>query len=150
MAKEEQYLNSLPDPAMLAGFIIRSLDTMRQEYPTAYFLLCGTLAPREVLLIFDDEFVALHFTPGEVRWLPQTANPTVRLRTTRQSILDVIDGRLTLHQAIESDVITLWGSVDDLALFHEGLLTYIRGAIRCPTFPNLLDRFRLAVAPVTS
>jgi hypothetical protein len=39
------------------------------------------------------------------------------------------------------------GSSDDLAAFHEGFLLYLRGAVRCPSFPPLLERFEQELSP---
>ncbi len=106
--------------------------------------MCRLLAPREVLLVIDGEAVVLAFDPASAHLLPGQRQPAVQLYTSRQTMLDVIDARLTLAEAVLADAIRLQGNVDDLAVFHEGLLTYVRGAVRCPSFPRLLDRFRQA------
>jgi hypothetical protein len=126
----------------LTWYIGASLVALRQECPTAYFLMCGQLAPRRVRLMIDGESVTLAFDPSGARVLPVAQNPTAELVTSRRTILDVLDARLTLAEAVLSDAIVLKGRVDDLAAFHDGLMTYVRGAVRCPTFPRLLDRFR--------
>lgn len=102
--------------------------------------------PREVLLFVDGEEVSLTFAPGGVYLAPQVRYPTVVLHTSRRTILDVIDARLTLNEAVLADEILLQGSPADLAVYHEGLLTYVRGAVRCPSFPSLLERFRHTTA----
>lgn len=126
----------------MAGFIGASLATLREECPIAYGQLCALLAPREVLLLFEGEAVALAFAADAAELLPQPRNPAVQLRSTRQAILDVIDARLTLGEAVLEDAILLQGAVEDLALFYEGMLTYVRGAVRSPSFPALLAHFR--------
>lgn len=131
-----------PSDSSIAGFIETSLAALRHECPTAYIQMCALLVPREVLLLIEGEAVALAFGRDRVHSLPRPRSPTVQLRTTRQTILDVIDYRLTLDEAVLVDAILLRGDVEDLALFHEGLLTYVCGAVRCPSFPPLLDRFR--------
>lgn len=126
----------------ISEFIRTSLETLRDEFPTAYLLLCTQLTFRTVLLIVDREKVVLRFDPLGAHILSQLLNPVVQLYTTRQTILDVIDARLTLYEAVLTDAILLQGAVENLAAFHEGLLTYVQGAARCPSFPALLDRFR--------
>lgn len=123
-----------------------SLETLRREYSPAYFLMCGLLAPRELSLHFDEEVVSLKFSPSQAALLTKPEAAAVRLWTTRQTIIEIIDAQQSLHEAVESNAITLIGPVDDLASFHEGLLVYIRGAVRCPSFPPLLDRFRLTIS----
>ena len=126
----------------LTWYIGASLVALRQECPTAYFLMCSQLAPRRVRLMIDGESVTLAFDPSGAHVLPVAQNPTAELVTSRRTILDVLDARLTLAEAVLSDAIVLKGCVDDLTAFHDGLMTYVRGAVRCPTFPRLLDRFR--------
>lgn len=128
----------------VAEFIGTSLAILSRECPTAYLQMCALLMPRKVLLSIDGETVTLAFDQDRVHMLPQSRSPTIMLHTTRQTILDVIDYRMTLSEAVLVDAILLQGDVEDLALFHEGLLTYVCGAVRCPSFPSLLDRFQQA------
>jgi hypothetical protein len=126
----------------LAWFIATSLEALHAECPAAYALLCAQLAPRRARLTVDGETVMLTFEAGAVRVLTRARNPAVQLVTTRRTILDVIDARLTLQEAVLAEAILLKGRPNDLAAFHEGLIMYVRGAVRCPAFPPLLDRFR--------
>ena len=140
-------MSSLPERPGIAAFIETSLRTLRTESPRAYFLMCGMLAPREVELRIDGESVSLAFAPDAARRLSRARAPTVRLVTSRQTILHVLDAHLTLQEAVERDAIMLQGRTEDLSRFHDALLTYVRGAVRAPSFPALLDRFRRASAP---
>ena len=135
-------MSSSPVDVGISEFIKTSLETLSDEFPNAYLLLCTQLTFRTVLLVVDREKVAMTFDPRGAHILQQLRNPAVQLYTTRQTILDIIDARLTLHEAVLTDAILLQGAVGDLAAFHDGLLTYVRGAVRCPSFPALLDRFR--------
>ena len=82
------------------------------------------------------------FDPSGVHVLPEAKEPTAELVTSRNTILSILDARLTLAEAVLSDAIVLKGHVDDLIAFHDGLMTYVRGAVRSPSFPRLLDHFR--------
>src|SRR5215213_3137430 len=113
----------------MAEFVGASLATLRQECPTAYVQLCTLLKPREVLLSIKGETVALAFDHTGAHILPLPRSPTLLLQTTRQAILDVVDDRLRLDEAVLGDAILLQGDVEDLALLYEGLLTYVRGAV---------------------
>ncbi len=135
---------SAGQPLSTTRFVTRSLQILQREMPVAYYLLCGMLAPRELLLVIDGEQIALSFTLADARVLPAPGQPVITLQTDRLTILDVIDARLTLKEAVTNDAIVLQGAVDELALFHEALLTYIRGGVRCPSFPHQLALFRQA------
>ena len=124
-------------------YIATSLIALRQECPTAYFLMCGQLAPRRVRLAIEGESVTVAFEPSAVHVLSETKESTAEVVTSRQTILDVLDARLTLAEAVLSDAIVLKGHISDLTAFHDGLMTYVRGAVRSPSFARLLDRFRI-------
>lgn len=138
-------MSSSHNDSSFAGFIGSSLETLNNELSTAYQLLCSQLASRSLLLVIDGETVALAFDQSNVYFPSELDNPTIQLHASRQTILDVIDARLTLYEAVLADSIVLAGHIDDLVAFHDGLLTYIQGAIRCPSFPALLDHFRYAL-----
>jgi len=126
----------------ITWYIATSLIALRQECPTAYFLMCGQLAPRRVRLVIEGESVTLAFDPSGVHVLPEAKESAAELVTSRQTILDVLDARRTLAEAVLSDAIVLKGHVNDLTAFHDGLMTYVRGAVRSPSLARLLDRFR--------
>lgn len=105
--------------------------------------MCLRLSPRKILLQIDGEPIYLVFSPGGVKLNRKEMSTTnARLITSRGTILDVLDARLTLEEAVQTNAIQLQGHVDDLTAFHDGLLMYVRGAVRCPSFPPLLERFR--------
>jgi hypothetical protein len=137
-------LSSSHNDSSFARFIVSSLETLSNEFSTAYQLLCTQLASRSVLLVIDSETVALAFDHSGAYLVSELHSPMVQLHASRRTLLDVIDARLTLYEAVLADSIMLEGSIDDLAVFHDGLVTYIQGAIRCPSFPALLDQFRYA------
>lgn len=139
-------MSFLPDDPTIAALIEASLRALQVECPPAYAQLCALMAGREVLLWIDDERAVIVFDGGEARVVPEARAPCIWMRTSRQAILDLIDARLTLSEAVLDGAIALQGRVEDLALFHEGFLTYLRGAVRAPSFPALLDRFRRAPA----
>jgi hypothetical protein len=140
-------LSSLPDEDTFTGFLEASLSVMQRECVQAYQLLCTQLATRRVQIEVDGEVVTLVFEPHHVAMLPaSTARPTITLKLRRQAILDLTDGKFTLQEAILEGIVTLHGDLKDLVLFHEGWLTYMRGMVRCPSIPDLLERYRYASA----
>jgi hypothetical protein len=70
------------------------------------------------------------------------ARPDVRIRATREDILAVIDGRLSLHDAVDSGAVEIIGDLEAIARAHDALIAYTHGAVRSPTFPTLLERLR--------
>jgi hypothetical protein len=136
-------LSFLPEDDSFQKFLETSLHLMQRECAPAYQYLCELLAPRQVAIAVDREEVTLAFTAGQALLLPPgDAQPVIRLQMKRETILDLTDGKFTLQEAILDGVVSVHGDLKELVLFHEGWLAYMRGAIRCPSLPDLLDRFR--------
>jgi hypothetical protein len=143
-------LNFLPDPASNSQFIAQSLDVLRREHPEAYLTLCQRMAGREVLIYIDGEAVRLAFSAHEASLPADLQRPGVTMRTSRLTLLDVIDGQLSLERAVYEAAIELQGHVTDLSAFYDGVGIYVRGAVRCPSFPFLLERYRRQAPQATS
>lgn len=136
-------MSSLPEDDSFQVFLETSLHLMQGECAPAYRYLCELLAPRQVAIAVDREEVALAFTPEHARTLPPVkAQPVIRLQMGRGTLLDLTDGKFTLQEAILDGVVSVQGDLKDLVVFHEGWLAYMRGVIRCPSMPDLLERFR--------
>jgi hypothetical protein len=148
--KGEGISSSSGAEAPIRAFVEASLTSLRAEFPQAYFLMCRVLAGRTVLLSIDGEEIPLAFQLRTARVAPRLPRSDVRVRTSRNAILDVLDDRLTLEGAVESGDLELRGSIEDLERFHDALLVYVGGAVRCPSFPALLDRFREAYFMTTA
>jgi len=98
-----------------------------------------------IRIMLDGEVITIAFDQRPNLPAPsEPASPCVHLTTNTQTILDLADARLSVLDAILSGRLDLRGEAGELALFYEALLTYLRGAVRCLSFPSLLDQFRLA------
>ena len=64
------------------------------------------------------------------------------LRTTRREIVALAEAERSLVSSVLLGETVLRGRVEDLAAFHDGLLEFLRGAVRSPSFPGLMDAFR--------
>lgn len=148
--KDEVISSSSGAEPPIRAFVEASFTSLKGEFPQAYFLMCRTLAGRTVLLSIDGEEIPLAFEPRTARLAPRLPRADVRVRTSRKAILDVLDDRQTLEGAVESGDLELWGAIEDLERFHDALLVYVGGAVRCPGFPALLDRFREAYFMTTA
>jgi len=136
-------LSSLPEDDSFCQFLETSLVTMRRECPFAYQRLCELLSPHKVMVVVDAEEMTLTFEPRQIilQPLPESGADVV-MRTTRRIVLDLTEGKFTLQQAVMDGLISIHGDLKDLILFHEGWLTYMRGAVHCPSIPEQLERFR--------
>jgi diacylglycerol O-acyltransferase len=134
-------VSSSPDGTGLAAYVRTAFDVLRRECPAAFLGVCRRLSPRTVAVEVDGEAVLLAFRPETVDVVSFLDHTDVRLSTTSEAILSVLNAESTLEEAVWRDAIVLRGTAEDLAHFHDALLDYIRGAVRCPSFPGR-DDFR--------
>ncbi len=87
------------------------------------------------------------FEADGVTFLPFAGEAHVELQTDRPTIFALIDGVLGLQSAVQADRLRLRGGPDDVIRFHEGLMLWLHGAVRSPSFPGLLREFRDAAQP---
>ncbi len=130
--------------AGFGAFVRRGLAALRAELPWAFGAMARALDGRDVLLVVDGEPVAVRAAAGDVAVLDAVATfaPCVTLHTRAAAVLRLADGELTVVDATLDGSLALTGAVDDLVAFHDGLMAFLHGAVRSPSFPSLLDQFR--------
>jgi hypothetical protein len=121
-------------------FLVRSLEVLAAEKPRLHAALCTLLDGKELDFSIDGVRVVLRFTPA-IEMSDSAFAPHIRLASDRAAILDVLEGS-SLEEAVVAERVALRGTLDDLVLFHDALLVYLHGAVRCPSFPRLLDEYR--------
>lgn len=139
-------MSSLPEPQSFAAFVETSLAALHRECPAAYDQMCQLLASREIVVDVDDEVVCLVFTAVTVSPTNEPGEPQVSMQTTRQTILDLVEGRTTFNNAVLEGKLNLQGQSRDIADFYAGFLIYLHGAVRSPSFPGLLEVFSQTTA----
>lgn len=127
---------------MFAPFLGHSMTLLAAEKPRLYARLCDLLRDREAGVVIDGEPVGIAFPGGAFRLVAAVTDPFIELRSSRATVLAVVDGRLTLEEAVAAEHLWLRGRLENLVLFHDALVLYLHGAVRCPSFPWLLDRYR--------
>ena len=123
----------------------KELTRLGDEIARARRALCETLAGRCSVLSVDGEVVTIEASSARIVVRPGEPAPGVavaaRCRTSRQTIWAVLEAQLELMDAIRSDQLSLVGALLDLVAFHDALLQYVNGAVRCVSFPALRDEF---------
>lgn len=109
--------------------------------PDAYHALCATLGTRRVVLEIDAEGVGIDCDGDRLRLGERGPGAAIEFRATRETLLDLTAGKLSFLEATLGGRILLRGAVDEIAVFYDGLLAYLRGAVRSPSLPRLLDAF---------
>ena len=132
----------MPEP--FQAFLLRSMDLLEREKPALHARLEAMLVQKELELVIDEVPLSLRFAPT-MTVLDDPTAPDIRLRSNTAVILAVMDGELSLEDAVLNDHIVLVGALRDLVLFHEALLLYLHGAVRAPSFPALFAAYRVGV-----
>ncbi|MBI4516544.1 MAG: hypothetical protein HY699_12100 [Deltaproteobacteria bacterium] len=126
-----------------SDFLAESFAVLRRELPHAYEEMCRRLAPRAVAITVDDDTVCLRFERAAALTVIAHQRPALSVRTTRAAILALVDAQSTLLEAVLAEQLQLRGHPDDVLGFYDGLMAYLHGAVRAPSFPQLLQSYRL-------
>jgi hypothetical protein len=131
----------------VADLLAESLVVLAREQPEAYARMCERLAGLSVLLEVEAERFVAAFSHRRAWVAPPEGGEAARVTSRRRTVLDVLDDRQSLTEAVLTDAVEVVGPLDTLLRLQEGLLVYVQGAVRCPGFAPLLRRLREAGAP---
>ncbi|MCV7444953.1 SCP-2 sterol transfer family protein [Mycobacterium paraense] len=126
----------------VSSLLRRSVGHLEDEVPDSYRLLVSRVGPMVVELNVDGEVFSL--SGGQRLQVSDGAaqTPSVRIVTSRAGILDLLDARVGLDEAVEAGTVWVGGSLDDVQRAHDSLLAYVHAAVRAPTQPGLLSELR--------
>ena len=126
----------------ISSLLRRSVEHLEHEVPDSYRLLVAELGPMVVELNVDGEVFTLR---GDDRLRVSDGaaqNAGTRIVTSRVTILDVLDARVALGEAVESGRVRVQGSLDDVQRAHDSLRAYVHAAVRASSQPALLSELR--------
>jgi hypothetical protein len=126
----------------VSSLLRRSVEHLEHEVPASYRVLLAQLGPMVVELDVDGEVFSLR---GGHRLqvsdgVAEAAG--ARIATSRGTILDVLDARVALGEAVEAGTVSVRGSLDDVQRAHDSLRAYVHAAVRAPSQPTLLAELR--------
>ena len=127
----------------VSSLLRRSVKHLADEVPNSYRRVLDRMGPLVVTLDVDGEFFSLR--GGDRLDVSDGAAVTAdaMITTSRSAILDVLDARVGLREAVEAGTITVRGSLDDVLRAHDTLLAYVHAAVRAPSQPGLLAALRV-------
>jgi hypothetical protein len=128
----------------VSSLLRRSVRHLEDEVPDSYRLLVAELGPMVVELTVDGEVFTLR--GGDRLQVSDGAAQTAgaRIVTSRGAILDLLDARVGLGEAVEGGSVAVRGSLDDVQRAHGTMVAYVHAAVRAPTQPALLSELRAA------
>ena len=127
----------------VSSLLRRSVGHLADEVPDSYRLVLETLGPLVVALDVDGERFSL--SGGNRLEVTDGAADVAgaRITTSRAAMLDVLDARVGLKQAVEVGTVSVTGSLDDVLRAHDTLLAYVHAVVRAPSQPELLSELRM-------
>jgi hypothetical protein len=126
----------------ISSLLRRSVDHLEHEVPDSYRLLVAELGPMVVELDVDGLVFSLR--GGDRLRVSEGAADVAgaRIVTSRVAILDVLDARVGLGEAVQAGTVSVRGSLDDVQRAHDSLLAYVHAAVRASSQPGLLSELR--------
>lgn len=130
--------------APVADLLRRSLAHLAAQVPASHRHLVGELGSLVVEVTTDDPatFTVRGDGPRIVVTDGPAAAPDTRIAAGRATILDVIDARVGLAEAVEAGRLHVLGPVDAVVRAYDALLAYAHAAVRAPGAPGLLAELR--------
>jgi hypothetical protein len=126
----------------VSSLLRRSVEHLADEVPDSYRLVLEKLGPMVVELDVDGDLFSLrgghrlHVSDGG------TDAALARIATSRAAIIDVLDAKVGLGEAVEAGAVNVIGTLDDVQRAHDTLLAYVHAAVRAPSQPGLLAALR--------
>ena len=126
----------------VSSLLRRSVGYLEDEVPDSYRLVLEALGPLVVEVDVDGELFSLRGGRG----LEVSDGPAgvagARIATSRAAILDLLDARFGLDEAVLAGTVSVYGSLDDVLRAHDTLLAYVHAAVRASSHPDLLAELR--------
>jgi hypothetical protein len=126
----------------VSSLLRRSVGHLEDEVPDSSRLVLEALGPLVVEVDVDGELFSLRGG----RRLDVSDGPAgvagARITTSRAAILDLLDAKVALDEAVRAGTVGVQGSLDDVLRAHDTLLAYVHAAVRAPSQPGLLEALR--------
>ena len=120
----------------------QSLEVLRHEMPDAHDEFVRTLERRLVSIETDGERRVASFSESGMRTHDTGERADVEIAFGRATVLDLVDGHLSLPHAVMTGRIELRGGIESIGRFDRALQSYVSGAVRCPSMPQVMSSFR--------
>lgn len=126
--------------------LVESLDLVEARLPASHARLCVLLGEIRLALCVDGASGVLTFVDGRHHTdfaATAVAGPVlVHVRTTREVILALADGQVTLPSAVRSGGLHVVGELGALATLDRALVVYLAAVSRLLRSQVLLERLR--------
>lgn len=123
-------------------FLERAFSALAVDVPAAYGALCRSLDGLPVAIVVDGACRVLRASEGSHEFGPElTREITVRLTTSRNTIVEMLEARRSLLEMVLADEFSLVGKIQDLVRLEEGMFAFVHGAARSRRIEGLLTAY---------
>ena len=123
-------------------FLHASLSVLAKEESEAHSALVAAFGPLRARLVADGVAASIWLDSSEWTIYRGSTNADLEVAFNRPIILDLIDGRLTMHDAINRERLKLRGSPEAIECFYDALTIYLEGLMRAPGALAILKDYR--------
>jgi hypothetical protein len=131
-------------PADFFAFLHTSLSRLAAAMPDAHRALADAMGDLRARLVADGVARTIRFDFPDWTIYAGASEADLEVSFDRKVIVNLIDGHLTMEDAIDQERLRIRGSVETIERFHEALLIYLEGLIRTPEAPTILESYREA------
>ncbi len=124
-----------------ADYLAASLDVMARQVPTAYSRLCAALEHRPIHFRSDGSEFGIESSDTALSLCSPPSSSVLEVTLSKDIVVDLLNGKSSLYEAVRDERLLLKGSVSDLSFFFHALQIYVRGAIRSPGMAPLLSTY---------
>ncbi len=126
----------------LLRLVQRSFEALRRECPEAYRRLAAALGGRVVRIDAEGESLAVRGSTSGVEATSCGTPAAIEAALAEGEILDLVEGRRSVEDSLLLGRMEVRGAIEDLLALHDGLLWYVAGGVRSPSFSVLRDDLR--------
>ena len=127
-------------------FLVKSIDILKQESSAHYLQLSRELKGLRAKISTGMKKQFVYFDNGQFFVTSDAAKPDIEVVIADHTVLNLIDGKFSLEQAILTEAIFLKGSIATLEKYRCALAAFLDGALRAPSFIPLLSHYRRTVS----
>jgi hypothetical protein len=137
-------------PADFFGFLRTSLSRLAAEVPDAHRALAGAMGNLRARLVADGVARTIRFDFSDWTIYAEDSDVDLEVSFDREIIVDLIDGNLTMEDAIYRERLRMRGPIERIERFYDALLIYLEALTRTSGAPAMLQSYRQAQGSVHS
>ena len=129
---------------MLKVYITALIEDLHECDPDAYVRMCHVVGKRSARIQLDEEAVIVRMNLGMLQVESSTGEADVvsgEGKTTRATVLALLDGSLEVSEAILNDSIAVYGELEQINRMFQAIEIILDASPRCPELQRLSQKF---------